>query len=53
MSDGLNAAFDPDADAYYFNNGSRHPSVKQIGLGSRQVILDIDHYGQIIGIEVF
>lgn len=56
MSDPLPKAliptYDSEADAYYFKADCQWPSVRQIGLGSREVILDVDAYGRIIGVEV-
>ena len=50
----FHATYDPEADAYYFRTeASTPPSVKQIDLGERTVVLDVDPYGKIIGIEVF
>ena len=50
--DALHGTWDEEADAYYFRAECQYPSVKQIDLGSRQVILDVDAYGRIIGVEV-
>lgn len=48
------ASYDTEADAYYFRaEASTPPSVKQINLGERTVMLDVDPYGKIIGVEVF
>lgn len=50
----MRSTFDSEADAYYFSAKELAPgeSVKQIDLGTREVILDVDAYGQIIGVEV-
>lgn len=53
MPEGLNATWDDEVDAYYFSGECNFPSVKQIDLGQRRVILDVDSYGRIIGVEVF
>jgi uncharacterized protein YuzE len=53
MPDALHSSYDGEADAYYFRAECQYPSVKQIELGTRQVILDVDAYGRIIGVEVF
>lgn len=49
----LKATHDPEADAFYFSAECTYPSVSQINLGSRKVVLDVDSYGRIIGVEVF
>jgi hypothetical protein len=49
----LIATHDEEVDAYYFKADCQWPSVRQIELGSRQVILDVDAYGRIIGVEVY
>ncbi len=52
MPEGLKATWDQESDAYYFSGECSFPSVRQIELGSRQVVLDVDSYGRIIGVEV-
>jgi len=52
MPEALTATWDQEVDAYYFHAQTNFPSVKQISLGTREVILDIDSYGRIIGVEV-
>lgn len=52
----MNAEYDGSVDAYYFSNESvpdPHTSVKQISLGLREVYLDVDLNGNILGVEVF
>lgn len=49
----MNSSYDPEADAYYFEDrDSEHKSVRQVSLGHRDVIADIDMNGHIIGIEI-
>ena len=52
MPEALQATWDEETDCYYFRAECQYPSVKQIHLGSRQVVLDVDSYGRIIGVEV-
>ena len=52
LDDALSATWDEEVDAYYFRAECQYPSVKQIDLGNRQVTLDVDSYGRIIGVEV-
>lgn len=50
----MNSSYDPEADAYYFEDRDSNGafSVRQVLLGTREVIADIDINGRIIGIEV-
>lgn len=48
----LTATWDQQTDAWYFRGECQYPSVRQIDLGTRQVILDVDSYGRVIGVEV-
>lgn len=48
----LDATWDQETDAYYFAQGRQWPVAKTIDLGTRHVLLDIDPYGHIQGVEV-
>lgn len=49
----MNSSYDETADAYYFEDrDSNGTSIRQVSLGRREVIADIDIYGKIIGIEI-
>lgn len=48
----LDATWDQDADAWYFSQGRTLPAFNTIDLGTRHVVLDIDPYGRIQGVEV-
>ena len=52
MPEALQATWDEETDCYYFRAECQYPSVQQIDLGKRRVILDVDSYGRIIGVEV-
>lgn len=52
LDDAVRATYDETVDAYYFRAECQYPSVKQIDLGTRHVVLDVDSYGRIIGVEV-
>lgn len=47
----MNSSYDPEADAYYFTVSPGGTSVRQISLGHREVIADVDIDGKILGIE--
>lgn len=49
----MNASFDKETGSYYFNAGDDHPPItKTIELGSRHVLLDVDIFGNICGVEI-
>lgn len=47
----MNASFDEEVNAYYFG-GEPGTVARTIDLGTRQVLLDVDNNGKIIGVEV-
>lgn len=47
----MNATWDQDSNAFYFGPTDKCVA-RTVDLGSRQVLVDIDHNGQIIGVEV-
>lgn len=52
----MNSSYDHTVDAFYFSNSQieePHRSVKQISLGLREVYIDVDMNGNILGVEVF
>jgi uncharacterized protein YuzE len=52
----MNSEYDPSVDAYYFKNSkveADHVSVRQISLGLREVYIDVDMNGDIMGVEIF
>jgi len=51
----MRATFDDEVNAYHFSSEELRPGevVKTINLGSRNVVLDIDRNGRIVGVEVF
>ena len=48
----MNSSYDPEVDAYYFEDRDGGISVQQIPLGRREVYADVDINGHIIGIEL-
>lgn len=50
----MNSNYDPEADAFYFSPKSMdgHKIIKTVPLGLREVRLDVDMDGNIVGVEV-
>lgn len=47
----MEASFDSEVNAYYFG-GNTGKVAQTIDLGTRQVLLDVDSNGKIVGVEV-
>ena len=48
----MNSSYDSEVDAYYFSAPGESVSIQQVFLGQRDVIVDIDINGKIVGVEI-